>query len=422
MVVVQEERMSMTSILHGSIVRSLMVALTLFSPRFVSVVFSQSADSNAADYVTIKLNDGRVLQGPVLLENDQQIIIESQFANGTITRKDQIDKSTIASISHMSAVDRDQRLATIAYHDLGMYQLDPQNSYPLSYYDTAINDGFRPFLTLYPRALEAAVVTNRLAEWQEERDKVASGQVKYRGQWMTAAEATKLADTERTQQILQDARSLMAQGQFEAATERLAPYYNAVEVSPLVVESRRLQADVYRLWISSLGTAQEQLAKDLEATKDRVAHLSEVRSQAQSNYDQARSKSLSGDSRALGDGAISSQASADYLRAEKQFNEEQNRQFSIQEQLDNTIHQLRPVHQSEDLFTAAYPAAEVVKETPPAPKTNALATPPPPPPPPPSPPPTVIEQMGSWFGRNWIVVTGVALLGLWGVSRLFTRA
>jgi hypothetical protein len=411
--------MSMTSILRGNVVRILVLALVLFGTRITSVAFSQSTDSNTSDYVTIKLTDGRVLEGPVLLEDDQQITIEAQFANGTITRKDRVARSDIASISHLSVVDRDQRLATIAYHGLGKYQLDPQNSYPLSYYDSTINDGFRRFLAQYPRALEAATVTNRLAEWQEERDKVALGQVKYRGQWMSAAEATKLAETEHTRQVVQDARALMAQGQFEAATEKLAPYYNAAQPSPLVVESRRLQADVYRLWISSLETAQEQLTKDLEATKDRVTRLSEVRSQAQSNYDQARSKSLNTQSRALGDSAISSQASADYLRAEKQFNEEQNRQFAIQEQLDNTIRQLRQIHQYQDLFTAAYPTIAVVKETPPSPKTNATAPPPPPPPPP---PPTTIEKMSDWFSRNWIIVAGIGLLGLWGVSRLLTRS
>jgi hypothetical protein len=226
----------------------------------------------------------------------------------------------------------------------------------------------------------------------------------------------KLAEIEHTQRIIQDARALMAQGQFEAATEKLAPYYNAAQPALLVVESRRLQVDVYRLWISSLETAQEQLTKDLEATKERVTRLSETRSRAQANYDQARGKSMSTQSRALGDSAISSQASADYLRAEKQYNEEQNRQFAIQEQLDNTIHQLRQIRQNQDLFAAAYPVIEVVKETPPPPKTNAPAPPPLPP------PPTVIEQMGDWFGRNWIIVAGVALLGLWGVSRLFTRS
>jgi hypothetical protein len=411
----------MTSFRRGCVVRVLMLALVLFCPRIATQAFGQTANSTNIDFVTVKLRDGRVLEGPVLAENDQQITIQAQFANGTITRKYQVDRNDIAAISHLSPVDRDQRLATVAYHDLGKYHLDPQNSYPLSYYDTAINQGFLPFLQQYPHVMETASVTNRLADWQEERDKVASGQVKYHGRWMSAAEANKLAETERTQQILSEARSLMAQGQFEAATEKLSPYYNATEPTPLVIESRRLQANVYRLWISSLETVQEQLTKDLEATKERVARLADVRSQAQSNYDQARSRSMNTTSRALGDSAISSQASADFLRAEKQFNEEQNRQFAIQEQLDNAIRQLRQVHQDHDLFTAAYPAVELVKETPPPPKTNAPAPPAPPPPPPPPPPPA-LEQMGDWMSRNWIVVACVALLGLWGVSRLFTRS
>jgi len=419
----------MTSILRGNVVRILVLVPALFGICIALVAFSQTTDSNLSDYVTIKLRDGTTLEGPVLTEDDRQITIEAQYANGTITRKAPIDKIDIASISHLSVTEREQRLATIAYHDLGKYQLDAQSSYPLAYYDDAITDGFRHFLAQYPRALETATVTNRLAEWQAERDKVASGQIKYHGQWMTADEANKLAETERTQQIIQDARALMAQGQFEAATEKLMPYYSAAQPSPLVADSRRLQADVYRLWISSLETSQEQLAKDLEATKDRISRLSEVRSRAQANYDAARGKSLVTESRALGDSAISGQASADYLRAEKEFNEEQNRQFAIQEQLDNTIRQLRQVHQNQDLFTTAYPAVEVAKEIPlPPPKTNASAPPPPPetntpapPAPLPPPTPTILDQTGAWFSRNWIIIAGVGLLGLWGVSRLFTR-
>jgi hypothetical protein len=403
---------------RSDFVRILFLALAFLGAYGALIVFGQTTGSNNVDFVTIRLKDGRVLEGPVLIENETQITIEAQFANGTITRKYQIDRNDIAAISHLSATDRDQRLATVAYHDLGKYQLDPLSSHSLSYYDTAINQGFLPFLQQYPHALETAMVTNRLAEWQEERDKVASGQVKYHGHWMSPADASKLAETERTEQIIQDVRALISQGQFEAASERLAPYYSAAQPSPLVVETRRLQADVYRLWIASLETAEGQLAKDLAETKERVARLAEVRSRAEANYDQARGRSMDSTTRRLGDGAVSSQASADYLRAEKQFNDEQNRQFAIQEQLDNTIRQLRQVHQDQDLFTTAYSAIEMAKETPPPappPKTNAPAPPPPPP------PPTVLEQIGDWFGRNWIVVASVALLGLWGVSRLFTR-
>ncbi|MGA2604343.1 MAG: hypothetical protein ABSG14_08955 [Verrucomicrobiia bacterium] len=407
----------MRPIPRGRIVRILILALALVGSRFVSVALGQTTDPTVDDYVTIKLKDGRVLEGPVLLEDNQQIIIEAQYANGTITHKAQVDKNDIASLLHLSATDRDQRLATIAYHDLGKYQLDPQSSFPLSHYDTAINEGFLPFLQQFPHARETATISNRLADWQAEQSLVASGQVKYHGHWMTAAEADKLEQIERTRQVIQDARALMAQGRFETATERLAPYYNVTQPPQFAAESRRLQTDVYRLWISSLETMEDHLTKDLEASKERVTRLSAVRSQAQANYDQARSKSLTSNTRMLGDGAMSSQASADYLRAEKQFNEEQNRQFTLQEQLDSTIHELREIHQAQDLFTVAYPSIELVKETPP-PKTNAPAPPPPPPPPPPS----VVEEMGAWFGRNWIIVAGASLLGLWGVTHLFTRS
>jgi len=396
------------------IVWSLLAIFVLAGSYSISIAPGQTADSNGVDYVTIKLKDGAVLEGPVLFEDAQQITIDAQAANGTITHKERVDRNDIASLSHLSAAARDQRLATIAYHDLGKYQLDSQSSLPLGYYDMAINQGFLPFLQKYPQAMESATISNRLAGWQAERSLVASGQVKYRGKWMTAAEADKLAQTERTDQVMLDARALMSQGRFEAATEKLAPYYSVTEPPQLAVESRRLQGDVYRLWISSLEALKDQLTKDLEAGKERVAQLAEVRSKAQSNYDEARARSLNSSARTLGDGVISSQTAADYFRAEKQFTEEQNRTFLIQHQLDDTTQKLRAVQQGQEFFVAAYPAIELVKETPP-PKTNAA------PPSPPPPPPTFFDQAGGWLGRNWIMVVGVGLLGLWGLSRVLTR-
>ncbi len=169
----------MTPIPRCRFVRILALALALLSVRFASVSFSQTTNFPVNDYVTIKLKDGSVLEGPVLLEDDRQITIEAQYANGTISRKDQVDKNDIASISHLSAVDRDQRLATIAYHDLGKYQLDPQSSVQLSYYDNAISQGFLPFLQQYPHVMETAIISNRLAEWQAEREpgRLGPGQV-----------------------------------------------------------------------------------------------------------------------------------------------------------------------------------------------------------------------------------------------------
>ncbi|HTS17652.1 MAG TPA: hypothetical protein VMP11_08775 [Verrucomicrobiae bacterium] len=403
----------MKSIPCGRVVWILLCILVL--PGSIDLSTAQMSDSVAVDYVSIRLKDGTVLEGPVLLEDDGQITVEAQAASGTIIHKERVEKSNIASLSHLSPADRDQRLATIAYHGLAKYQLDSQSSLPPAYYDLAINEGFLPFLQKYPQAMESATVSNRLAEWKSERSMVASGQIKYRGKWMTTDEADKLTASERAQQVIQDARALMAQGQFDAATERLAPYYSAPQSPQLAVESRRLQGDVYRLWVSSLQTFKDQLGKDLEASKDRVARLAEARSKAQSDYDQARAKNQGSNVRTLGDAAISGQTAADYFRAEKQFGDEQKRESALQQQLDDTVQKLRDVQQSQDLFATAYPPMELVKETPP-PRTNAV------PPPPPPPPPTFLEKAGEWFGRNWIMAVGVGLLGMWGISRLLTRA
>ena len=168
-----------------------------------------------------------------------------------------------------------QHLAPWAYRALDKYQLDPQNSYPLTYYNNVINEYFKPFLEKYTGTTEASKLTSRLADWQAERDKVAADQARLHGKWMTTSEAKALAEKEHTQQILERAKTFIAQGRYQGATDTLSPCFAVTQPPELAQESRRLQSEIYHLWIGSLDAQQQALTKDVEATKDRITRATE---------------------------------------------------------------------------------------------------------------------------------------------------
>ena len=408
----------MKTILRCGVLPIFLVVLGLSGAGFIPVVFGQAGGSNDGGYVTIKLKDGALREGTVLAEDDQKIIIDAQFANGTITRKDTIQKVNIAVIVRLNESERTQRLATMAYHNLGQYQLDPQNTYPLSYYDKVMNEVFKHFLKQYPNTAEANLLINRIAEWQAERDKVASGQAKRHGQWMAATEAEKLAQTERMQQVLQETQALVTRGQFKLASDKLAPYYKTSQPPELATESQRLQTEIYRLWISSLETQQQQLNKDIQVAQERVTRASDARSRAQNSYNQARANATQNPNKwVLGKTAAFSQASA-LTGAQKELADAQSSLSQLQQELDFTVSTLTNVRPNADAFAAAFPGIQLAKET--SPKTPSSQ--PPPPPPSQSLLSQQMSEWGDWFSKNWVWAVAGVVLALWGVSRLFTRS
>jgi hypothetical protein len=413
----------MKTILRGEFFRILLLMLALAGAPLAPVALGQLNNTNLSNYAILNLKDHRVLEGPVLKEDDEQITLVSQFGNGTITRNDTIKKSDIATLSYLTEGERLQHLAPWAYRALDKYQLDSQTSYPLSYYNNVINEYFKPFLEKYAGTTEANKLTSRLADWQADRDKVAADQARLHGKWMPVAEAKALAEKEHMQQILERAKTFIAQAQYQAATDTLSPCFAVTQPPELAQESRRLQTEIYHLWIASLDAEQQALTKDTEATKDRIAHATEEQVRAAAAFTQARTALINSDRRTLGDDATVSQAGNDLLRAQKELADSQSHQATAKQELDYTIRILANVRHDADVFTAAFPLIESVKEVvkaPAAPQTNTPPKPPPPPPPPP-PSPSVLEAMADWFSKNWILVAGGALLALWGISRLFTR-
>ena len=142
----------------------------------------------------VKLKDGTVLDGTILAEDDKQITIEVAFGSGTITRQELVDKSNVVEIVRLTPEQKAEQQMTRDYEKAKKNQLDPATNYPLAAYDPVINDVFRKYLAQYTNSPYQQEITGWIAQWEAERDMVASGQRKYRGQWMSLDEAGKLAE------------------------------------------------------------------------------------------------------------------------------------------------------------------------------------------------------------------------------------
>jgi hypothetical protein len=157
-----------------------------FSILFFSCAFLISTAT--AD--TVRLKDGSILEGAILTEDSSQITMEVRYAGGTITRNQTIKKSDIVEIKRLSPEEKARQQMELAYRATQKFNLNPNSSQPLAAYEPAIQS-LQDFLSKYPESPYAREVSGKLAVWKAERDQVASGSAKYRGEWMPASEAAR---------------------------------------------------------------------------------------------------------------------------------------------------------------------------------------------------------------------------------------
>ncbi len=228
----------------------------------------------AAHADTVKLKNGTVLEGTIVAEDDNQITIEVEYAGGTITRTETINKSGVAEVKRLTEEEK-------AYQVVQKYELNPARSFPLARYDQAINDVFRPFVTRFPDSPHREEVMGKIVLWEAERAQVAAGRAKYRGEWMAAAEAFKLAEQERVEQLLQQGRTLLEQSRYEQAIQQFRAAVSMVKRPDLLIEIRHLQAEAYKLWLESLDRQRQKLTKDVEVYQQEADRARQARSQTE---------------------------------------------------------------------------------------------------------------------------------------------
>jgi hypothetical protein len=148
---------------------SLTFALLLFAGGFASL----------ADVVTLK--NGDKVQGKIVSETGTDITMDVQVAAGIVDSR-VIPKSDVASVT------KDQPDAA-AWQQVQNLKLGP-SSFAATVYDSMITP-LRNFTTQFPTSTHASEAQKLLADLEAEKKRVAAGEVKLNGKWMSKDEAQK---------------------------------------------------------------------------------------------------------------------------------------------------------------------------------------------------------------------------------------
>src|ERR1017187_2730008 len=351
----------------------------------------------AAHADTVPLKDGTVLEGDITTENTTTLSIYLEFSGGTITQTRQISKNDIARVVRWTPKQRAEWQTTRDYEKLQKYQLSPQDSYEVEYYNQIINNVFHAFLTEHPDSPYTSNVTARIADWKAERDLVAAGNIKFHGHWSPAAEVALQIESARGHQLLQQARTLIAQHRFESAVKQLQLVVRMNGQPDLVSQAKPLLASAYQSARGSLDQQQRQLGGDVISAQQRVDQARLALNAAEASLTQSTG----------GNPQSTAEAQIAVNRARGELNAAQSNVEFLKSQLD-------VVKQKLAAMKSQAAAMETATSAPPAPKVQ-------PAPPPPVKQPDVIVGLVSWVKNNWVAMAVIGAVILFLISRLLIK-
>lgn len=209
---------------------------------------------------TLKLKDGTTVEGIIQSEDDRDYVVTIEYAGGTITREDRVAKSNVVDVVRFTP----EQLLQRDYETTQRYRLDPQTSYPLAQYSETISNVFVAFLQKHPDSPYSAELTQKIRDWQLERDLVASGQTLLDGKWMSAADAAKIGRRTWAQSALRQGNAYLAQGGYESAVAKLHAVGQMTDVADLAGEARQREAAAYKTWLDQLTAQQQQLNNEIQ--------------------------------------------------------------------------------------------------------------------------------------------------------------
>jgi hypothetical protein len=344
----------------------------------------------------VTLKDGTVLEGDITAENNTTLSIYLEFSGGTITQTRQISKDDIDRVVRWTPEQKAERQTTRDYEKLQKYQLSPQDSYEVEYYNQIINDVFRAFLTQHPASPYTSNVTERIADWKAERDLVAAGNVKFRGRWSPAAEVAPLVENVRGHQLLQQARTLISQHRFESAVKLLRLVVRMNTQPELVSQAQPLLASAYQSAMNSLDQEQRQLAGEVMSAQVRVGQARQALSAAEASQTQPTGGTPQS--------TIEAQIAVDRARAE--LDAALGNLDFLKGQLDAVKQKLSTL-KSQAIMVETSASAPSPKAQP-VPSTPARQ-------------PDVIVGLVNWVENNWVAMAVVGAVILFLISRLLIK-
>lgn len=234
------------------------------------------------------LKSGEAVQGEIVSEANGSIQLRVWNAARTISTMREYSTAEIREIQRETAEQKAQRAMMDAYLDSQRYKLAAA-SYEAAYYDQIVDGVFRKFLTAYPDSPYSDALKAKVAEWLAERDKVAAGALKWKGQWYSGEEAKRVAGEVRATQLISEADALVMQANFDAA---ITKYREALAVGALpaeMIEALGLRMDVaFQKWktvfdnstsigsqIANCEAKSRQIQQQLEQAQGELAKLEE---------------------------------------------------------------------------------------------------------------------------------------------------
>jgi TolA-binding protein len=127
---------------------------------------------------TVQLKSGEVLNGKILSETDQQLVMDVTVASG-ITDQQTVAKADVQTVTKTP-------LDVEAYETIKDYQIDTHSLQRGAY--PAMMKALEAFLKDYPQSARASEVQATLNAFKQEETRVKAGQLKWENRWYTAEE------------------------------------------------------------------------------------------------------------------------------------------------------------------------------------------------------------------------------------------
>ena len=211
---------------------------------------------------TIVLKSGDKLEGKVLNETDTEVTVEVKI---TASIKDEriIKKADIEKIEKIQPDE--QAWGTIKGIALSNESLDQSD------YTNAVNM-LGAFIAQFPQSAHAAESKEKLAQFEEEKKRVESGEMKLDGKWLSAAKVQEERAQINGRILLSRMKRLAAAGQYSEALnvyDAIEKSFNGTAAYPDAVALARQTAPLLKTAAEQRLTQLKQLA---EQNKMRLAN------------------------------------------------------------------------------------------------------------------------------------------------------
>jgi hypothetical protein len=214
---------------------------------------------------TVILNTGDKLEGKITNESATDITIDVRVSP-TISDEKIIPRNTIRQIEKTPPDE-------IAYQEISNLKPDPMTAQQ-TVIDHAVAS-LNSYLQKYPQSPRVADVKAALESFQNEKDHLAKGEVKYYGKWITGEEAAKRKVQIDGQTLLVAMKGQVSQGDLVAALNTFDQLEKSCSGSRAYPSAIVLARQILSALMQQVSHSQQVLKHDMAAWSQGVAILAE---------------------------------------------------------------------------------------------------------------------------------------------------